>query len=568
MAFLAFFVYFQVTDHDFITFDDYEYVVENENIKDGLNGTSIGWAFTSTHSANWHPLTWLSHMADVHFHGMNPGMHHLTNVILHTINGFLLLAALRLFTGCFWRPVIVAVLFLIHPLHVETVAWVSERKDILCTFWAFLVLISYYWYTRKVGKRYFLVLILFVFGLMSKPMLVTLPFVLLLLDYWPLRRLTFPGAGRDDSSGTHVPKRSYRFVLMEKVPFLAVAFASCVITLKAQQEYQAVYDLSFWYRLLNSISTYGCYIWKSLVPTGLSPFYPHPGQNIEYWQLFAAGALLLFITYSSIRSMSRHPFFIVGWLWFLGTMVPVIGIIQVGMQSMADRYTYIPTIGLYIMAAWGLERLTRRGRSIRYVAAALVTVYCLGISVAGHVQAGHWKDSTTLFSHALKLDENNWMAHGNLGEALFRKKDLVSAEKHLKKALDLNPVFFTAHYNIGLVYENFFRFDEAIYHYQRAAEDESQIAKVHNSLGRVYMGKNNMKKAIFHMKKALEFNPADIVALNNLGVAMEIMGRLDDAAFYFSEALKVDPESEQARNQLIEIRKLQEKKLRRGGRFQ
>jgi protein O-mannosyl-transferase len=429
-------VYGQVAGHEFLNFDDYAYAAKNPHVSTGLSSANAAWAFTSTEASNWHPLTWLSLQADASVFGIKiPGGFHVTNLVLHILSTVLLYVALRRMTAAAWPSAAVAALFALHPLHVESVAWVAERKDVLSTVFWMLTLLAYAWYVERPDwKRYLLVAASLGLGLMAKPMLVTLPFVLLLLDWWPLGRLRSPGgAGR---------------LVLEKVPLLALAAISCIITVIAQQ-HAMTGDQTLDIRLQNAAVSYMAYLGKTLWPTGLIVLYPYP-EVIGLWQWLAAFLALAFITATVWRASRRRPYLAVGWFWFLGTLAPVIGLVQVGMQSMADRYTYVPLIGLFIMAAWGLADVAAAWPKVRPVIATLAVTVLVVLAGAAAVQAGFWKNSVTLFRHALEIEDRNALAHNQLGEALALSGDTDGALAEFEKAMAIAPGYAEAYANAAV----------------------------------------------------------------------------------------------------------------------
>ena len=429
-------VYLQVGNHEFLNYDDEDYVTKNLHVASGITGTNIVWAFTSVEAANWHPITWLSHMADVQFFGMNPQGHHLTNVIIHSGSTLLLLLLLFRLTGALWPSTFVAALFALHPLHVESVAWIAERKDVLSALFWFLTLLIYAEYTvKRKPVLYVLALFSFVLGLMSKPMLVTLPVVMLLLDFWPLNRYEF---GEREPGLRHVSVRVLALV-KEKIPFFACSLLSGIITLYAQKGAMSDLELiSVPLRIENSLIAYVKYIGKTVWPSDLAMLYPHP-QSIPLWQAICSLLILLLVSGAAIRAWRRYPYLAVGWFWFIVTLVPVIGLIQVGAQSMADRYTYIPLVGLFVMAAWGIRDLTQ---NLPYREGILALLAAAVISVSTALtwqQLGYWRDSVSLYRHTLDVTTDNVIIHDNLGITLARKGDLDAAIQEYRKAMRINP---------------------------------------------------------------------------------------------------------------------------------
>jgi protein O-mannosyl-transferase len=487
-------VYLQVLGNGFIQFyDDGSYVLRNDHVKSGIDA---GWAFGSFYNANWHPLTWMSHMLDYDLYGDNPAGHHATNLILHTANVLLLFLLLNRLTRSRWKSAFVAALFAVHPLHVESVAWVAERKDVLSTLFWLLTTWAYVLYTEKPGtRRYAYVIVLFALGLMCKPMLVTLPFTLLLLDHWPL-------GNRRQTVDNRLQKGLGKLIL-EKFPLFALSAASCVVTYLAQQKGSAVgtfKEYSLGIRIENSLVSYVTYLAKTVWPSKLAVLYPHPGTGLPVWEAVGAGLLLVGITLLVIRAAGKRPYLPVGWFWFLGTLIPVIGLVQAGDQAMADRYTYVPLIGLFVMIAWGIpeimeawehggsggserptsnsQRSTSKGQirnpksEIRNANASLLVPACVvivALSVCTWVQLGYWKDDATLFEHAVVVTKGNYGMHGNLGAIYIFKNDYGKAILHLSEAVrikpdaaDLRGMYGTALFSSGHVDEAIKQFSEAL----------------------------------------------------------------------------------------------------------
>jgi tetratricopeptide (TPR) repeat protein len=467
---------------DFINFDDPNYVLENAHVQAGLTWSGVAWAFRAGHASNWHPLTWLSHMLDCQIYGLKAGGHHATNLLFHLGDTLLLFFVLKRMTGTLWRSAFVAGLFALHPLHVESVAWIAERKDVLSTFFWFLTLWAY---ARYVGESkiqsprarayYALSLVLFALGLMSKPMLVTLPCLLLLLDYWPLRRFETTARQFDPSR--------LRPLFYEKLPFFALALAASVVTFRVQSASGAVRALDYIpldSRLLNAIVAYSSYIQKMFWPADLSIHYLLP-KSWPSSQLTMAAVLLAGIS-AAVIWLGRRPYLLVGWLWFLGTLVPVIGLVQVGSQAMADRYTYVPMIGLFLMTVWGVSDLTqgwRGGKMVSGLAGVLVITSC---AVATRLQLQHWRNGRTVFEHALEVSPDNHIAHNNLGSALAADGNLTDAKAHYVEALRYYPSFPNALYNLARAQADQNQFEEAITNYQRALELQPEMIEALNNL--------------------------------------------------------------------------------------
>lgn len=543
-------IYRQVNEFEFVSFDDPMYVQENVHVHGGITRDSIIWAFSTTYAGNWHPLTWISHMADVEIFGMNPGMHHMTNVFFHIANSIVLFLLFAGMTGSTWRSAFAAALFALHPLHVESVAWISERKDVLSAFFGLLSLLCYAWYTRRPGVvRYIPVLLLFVLSLLAKPMFVTLPFVLLLFDFWPLRR--FPVAGHpapesgkgSGGDGGRLSRAFPLYLIAEKVPLFALSALSSIVTFYAQHKGGAVSTLELlplWERAGNAAVSYASYLGKMLWPAHLAVFYPYPA-GLGVFKAAAAAAMLAAITVLCIHGMRRFSYMIVGWLFYLGTLVPVIGIVQVGSQAMADRYTYVPLIGIFIMTAWGITDLLQGSALKRHVlvgASASAIALC---SFSAYTQAGFWKDSMTLFSHALDVTEGNYLAHDSLGGALQKQGDFDRAISHYRQAISLKPGYRLALNNLGSALYAKGRTAEAISQYRKTLRMYPEYAGAHYNLGVALSACNRTEEAIRHYREAIRLDPDNAEARNNLGFILAGQGNCREAVSLYREALRIKP---------------------------
>jgi tetratricopeptide (TPR) repeat protein len=538
-------VYAPVWHHDFVNYDDDRYVTENAFVKNGLSPASIRWAITATHASNWHPLTWLSHMLDVELYSLEPAGHHLTSVVLHAVNAVLLMWVLFLMTGRFRPSLLVALLFALHPLRVESVAWVAERKDVLAGLFWMLTLLAYGRYARRPGAtRYGLVIACFALGLTAKPMLVTLPFVLLLLDVWPLRRMA--------GEASVIRRR-----VVEKLPLLALSAASVAITLVAQKGGGAMRASEIWplgHRLANALVAYVAYLWKTVWPTGLACFYPHPAavNAAGSWMRWAvvAGLLLAMATGGAAVAMRRRPHVAVGWFWFLGTLVPVIGIVQVGSQAMADRYTYLPLIGIYIVVAWTMSEWIEGSKRLRTFLVPVVAIVLVTFAALTWFQVGHWKNGQALFEHALGVTRDNYVAHNNLGSLFESRGDLEQAATQFEWALRIRPDFPPAHNNFGLVLTKQGDPPRAIEHFERAVGLDPGYAEAHNNLGAAFQRQGNSARAAEHFERAVSLDPDHAEAHNNLGIILERRGDLVRAAERYERALQIDPDFAEAHSNL------------------
>ena len=553
------FVFWQVRNHQFITLDDNNYVLDNPYVRRGPTPGSVAWAFTTMHASNWHPLTWLSHMFDCTLYGLNPGGHHVTNLLFHVASSLLLFLALRRMTGGLWESGLVAALFALHPLRVESVAWVSERKDVLSAFFWMLTMWAYARYVQRPEiKKYLIVLLCFVLGLLSKPMLVTMPFVMLLLDYWPFGRFQFGTWSGDRHSSTPTsldprPKRSsLRHLVLEKTPFFALSVVSSFLTFLAQQRGGAVQPLEFiplGTRIVNSLVSYAGYIWKMIWPSGLALLYPYP-DRFPAWEVLGAILLLVFVSVLVARAARGRPYLVVGWLWYLGTLVPVIGLVQVGMQAMADRYTYVPLIGLFIMVAWGFSDILKGWRYQRVVFAVSGSLVVSAFMIVTWVQVRYWRDSLSLFQHSLEVTVNNYQMHNNLGVALARQGRSQEAMAHYAEALRIRPHLPQVKNNIGGILFQEGRIQEAITQYVEALRITPNYADAHSNLGAALVREGKLEEAILHYEEALRIKPDYAEVHNNLGFALTRQGKLEEAVAHFTEALRLKPDYIDAFNNL------------------
>ena len=549
-------VYGKIYTHDFIGYDDDKYVTQNYYVGQGLSKESVIWAFSSTHASNWHPITWLSHMLDVKLFGLNPGAHHLTNLFFHLCNSLLLFIVFRNMTACVWRSGVVAIMFSIHPLHVESVAWVAERKDVISTFFWVLTLWCYARYTQKPRMtRYLSVVGFFILGLMSKPMVVTLPFVLLLLDYWPLKRIQAGKTyGHADKHNAGLPLRR---LVYEKIPLLVLAGISCTITLLVQMKGEAVGLLDVHppvMRLANAAISYVKYIEKLIWPHDLAILYPYPA-GIPAWQVFGACALLGAITFLTIRYRKKLPWLFAGWFWYAGTLVPVIGLVQVGIQARADRYTYIPLIGLFIILSWGMTELFRNWR-YRKIALAVIATMAFFVQISSaRAQVSYWKNSMSLFEHALKVTDANYVIHNNIGFELFLQGQKNKALRHYKEALRINPDFEMAHINLGSALFSQGKKAESFAYYQNVLKDKPNFAGVHYNFGVLLLRTGSIDKAIIHFQAALRIKPNYAEVYNGLGAAMISQGKIEEALANFRQAIRIKPDLVEAKTNLKNLSK-------------
>jgi cytochrome c-type biogenesis protein CcmH/NrfG len=543
LAVVTLVLYNPVNRHPFVNYDDDRYITQNPHIRQGLTADTFIWALTSTAQANWHPLTWMSHALDVSLFRLNPAGHHFTSVLLHAVNAILLFLLLMWATSRLGPSLFVAALFAVHPINVESVAWVAERKNVLCTLFFLLTLWAYGWYARKPGwQRYLAVAALFAAGLAAKPMVITLPFVLVLLDYWPLARVREANAGADKTQSTFPWSR----LVLEKLPLLALSAASAVITMQAQQAGGAVrstVEFSLGVRMANAIYAYAMYLWKAVWPARLAPLYPHPGDSLATWRVLIAAAVLLSITSLVWRSRARH-YLLVGWLWFLGTLVPVIGLVQVGEAAMADRYAYIPLIGIFVMIAFGVADWAEQKELAVWAAIAGATILA-AFALVTYRQIGFWQSNEDLWSHTLAVTQNNFVAENNLAGALILEGKEEEAYPHFEAAARINPKDPMSRSNLGTYYQTHGRMREAVEQYEAALEltsDSGLLAQTHANLGAAYYRLGELEAARRNFEEALRLNPNQAKAWLGLGHVLARTGHKPEALDAYQNALKISPD--------------------------
>lgn len=560
----------KVSNYDFITYDDGVYILENGNIQSGLTKEMLLWALTTFYASNWHPLTWVSHSLDIQFCGLNPGCHHMINVLFHTLNSLLLYLFLRKMTNKPAHSFFVACLFAFHPSHVESVAWIAERKDVLSTFFLMALFYTYAYYVKKPSiSKYIGMLFLFTCGIMSKPMVVTAPFILLLLDFWPLNRISSDNTKKMFVHILHLSK--------EKIPFFLLSCLAGVLTFWAQSNWGAVVTLEkipLYVRLSNSIVSYIRYIGKLFYPRNLAVFYPFP-QSVETEIVLPALCCLIALTILSVISFRRFPFLIVGWFWFVGTLVPVIGLVQVGSQSMADRYTYLPYIGLFIIIAWSVSHLAEKfnfPRLLVSLSGIIVIALCMWTTWN---QLTFWQNSETLFSHAIDITSDNTVAHDNLGSIAFKKEDYHKAEWHFRESLRINPrninainnlggclykqqrysesllLFLKSYslnprsgiaYNIANCYLKLGQFEKAVEYFEIAIEKEPTLVDAHKMLGIVLFQRGDYQAAVDHFSFFILHKPENSMILQKMGSAYEHLQEFEKARQFYQKARIVDPD--------------------------
>jgi protein O-mannosyl-transferase len=555
LAVMTFGIYAQVIGHQFITLDDPTYIQENSMVNRGVTRAGLAWAFTTFHAANWHPLTWIAHMIDSQLFGMNAGGHLLVNALIHVANTLLVFWFLLRTTHTRWPSALVAALFALHPLHVESVAWASERKDTLSAFFGLLSLIAYVRYAEAPSSgRYVWTAITLGLGLLAKPMLVTWPFVMLLLDCWPLRRL------RDPMAKEHLWGASHReaatgivSLVWEKLPLVALVAASAVITSVAQSHGGAVRtftDFPIVPRLSNALVSYAKYLVLTFWPNDLAVYYPLAPTGIPAWQIIGAAFLLIGITAFCLFQGKIRPYLIVGWLWFLGTLVPVIGLVQVGGQTMADRYFYIPSIGLFIAVVFGLADIAKTRRVAPLLNAAIAGVFLLVLATLTNAQIHLWSNSFTLYNHALAVTPPNLHIEYNLGLAMGGSGRYDEAAAHFEKTLQIDPNFYDGLVGMGVTRTLQGRLPEAIEYFQAAIRSQPDAPKAHVQLALALWKQNRDQAAVEEMRRALQFAPKDADIRADFGLALELVGRMPEAIEQLHEALRLNPNSAEAHNNL------------------
>jgi protein O-mannosyl-transferase len=575
LAAVTLILYSPVGRHPFVDYDDQSYVFQNDHVKAGLTWDTLTWAMTATDYSNWHPLTWISHALDFQLFGLNAGAHHWTSVIIHALNAMLLFLLLWRVTGATWKSLMVAALFALHPLNVESVAWIAERKNVLCSFFFLLALGAYGWYAREPDvrrenvRRYLVVALMFILGLAAKPMVITLPFVLMLLDLWPLRRIAGWG---EPSAAFPVPQRPLSRLVLEKLPLLALSAGSAIITMVAQTVSEVpTQALPIGVRLETSFYAYAMYLWKAIWPAHLAAVYPHPGRGLPLWQLFLGGLIVVIGLIVAWQQRLTRPYFTVGWLWYLGTAVPIIGIIQVGIQVIADRYAYIPLIGIFVIAGWEASALADRARlgvAPRAVAASLILA---ALAFTTFRQIGYWQSTVDLWTHALQVTENNSIAENFLANELFSLGRYQEGMAHLRTYVGLEPLDPSAHARVGADYEDHGRLPEAIHEYETAIRAEQvleaagqpglpadMLAMTYVNLGLSYAQSGDAAKAQASMKQAMVIDGDAVVRMASglarylpthpsaqgyirLGLLLTQLGQQQEAQQAFAQAQKLDP---------------------------
>ena len=549
LAIIVWLVFGQTLQHEFLNYDDDAYVYRNPNVMAGLTRRGIMWAFTFAEIGHWHPMTWFSHMLDCRLWGLQAGGHHLSNVLLHATAAILLFLTWKQMTGALWRSACVAALFAVHPQRVESVAWIAERKDVLSGVFFMATILAHARYVSKPSFiRYALIVVLFAFGLMSKGMLVTLPFLLLLLDFWPLQRLKISKSIWQPEERTMV-----RRLVAEKIPLFMLSAASCVATNLSPEKIAPALQLSVPSRIGNALVSYVLYIKQMFYPAGLALPYFNPPGGFPLWQEGAALALLLGFSLGALALWKTRPWLTVGWFWYLGMMAPVIGLVQISYYARADRYTYLPHIGLYLLATWSAAELPHGYRHRRKILTATALVVIAALTMSAHVQASYWHDSERLWRHVLDTAPNNYVAHTNLGLALNQDGQVEAAIAEYQAALQIQSAHPATYNNLGNAFLQLERTQDAIAHYQKALDIEPGFFQAHNNMG-IALGQNGqLAEAIIHFQKALEIAPTYADAHSNLGSALLLSGKLDMALPEFLKALEIRPNSAEDHKQLADL---------------
>ena len=602
-------VYWQVRNYTLVNFDDSSYILNNSHIRTGLSFEGIAWAFSFPGFDYWHPMTWLSHMLDCHLYGLKTGMHHQVSLILHILNSMLLFLVFRKMTGAVWRSAFVAAMFALHPMNVESVVWLAERKNVLSAFFWLLTMLTYTHYSKRPSVfRYLPILFVYTLGLMSKPILATLPFVFLLLDYWPLCRINLTHSVSNNqkitkSNNSEFKRSSIFHLALEKIPLIILSAVCIFLSSLAVQRLGTVIStasVSMNLRIKNALVSYIGYIVKMIWPHNLAVYYPYP-QTLPLWQVVSAGMLLLCISFLVFRVVRSKPYLAVGWLWYIGTLVPAIGLVQAGLwPAIADRFTYVPFIGLFFIIAWGVPALVvqwqYREIKLGTLAAALFAI----LAVTTYSQVGYWRNSITLFEHALDVTNNNYIVQHKLGEALKLQNKTVAAAKHYSEALQIKPDFFPTrlnlgiilrdegklneaidcfssalrlkpdraepHYELGITLEKQGDFDGAIRHYLEALRIKPDYAKAHNNLAIILSRQKKRKEAVFHFHEAIRIDSDYADGYCNLGIIYADQGDIENAVLYYRKALQLNPGMVQALHNLSWILASCENERYRNGR--
>ncbi len=543
IAMVTFIVYWQVHNFEFVNYDDPKYVTENPHVTSGISWENIRWAFTTTHASNWHPLTWLSHTVDCQFFSVNAGRHHIVNLLLHIANTLLVMVVFYRMTRALWPSAFVAAAFALHPLHVESVAWIAERKDVLSTFFWLLTILAYISYARRpCAWRYLWTMFLLALGLMAKSMLVTAPFVLLLLDYWPLRRFG-QSAAKLPAGAAEFKRSSFWLLVLEKVPLVFVSVAVGVVTLLAQENVTvSMRGLNMHSRTANAVVSYAIYLWKTIWPVQLAVFYPHT-ITVPVWQQFAAGGLLAAVSIAAVGLRRRYPYLLVGWLWYVGTLLPVIGLVQAGLQRYADRYTYVPLIGIFVIIAWGLADIFRTAFYRKLLMGVSATIVLSALAVGTYFQTGVWRNNVTLYQHALVVTGDNHVAHNNLGIVLREQGKTDEAIEHFRAAAAIFPAYGDAIANLASALLEKGQVDSAIAYCTDFLRDGRDHVEVRNNLANALRQKGDLDQAAEQYRAAIRLRPDAWQLYYNLALVLADKGQLDEAIRQLEQAQVLAPDN-------------------------
>jgi Tfp pilus assembly protein PilF len=547
---ITFITYSNVREFGFYNYDDDVYVTGNQHVQKGLTAENIRWAFATGSASNWHPLTWLSLMSDYTVAGLNAGYYHTVNLTFHILNTVLLFLVFSKMTGAQWQSAFVASVFALHPTHIESVAWIAERKDVLSAFLWMMTIWAYIWYTKKPEfKRFIPTIVSLALGLMAKPMLVTLPFVLLLLDFWPLKRMHInkisPGNSSKEKSSGKISGIPVSRLIVEKLPLIALVVASSIITFIVQRQGGSMRwseeTLPFFTRIVNAVAAYGYYVVKSIWPDDIVIFYPHPGTMMPVWQIAGSAILIVGISFVVIRAWEAKPYLFVGWFWFLGTLLPVIGIVQVGWHFIAYRYMYIPLTGLAIMAAWVIPEISflrsTGGKRL------LFGVGCIVLAVTAfstNTQLKYWKDSKSLFEHTLKVTQKNWLANNNLAIVLAQEGNDARAASLWQEAVRIKPDYVEAHHNLGILYTKKKDFNNADYHYGEALKYDSTYRGLHYSYGWSLSSQGKIDEAFLQFREAVRIDSLDAASQYALGTILFSQKKYAEGADRFRKVLEIN----------------------------
>ena len=540
-------VYWPVQNYDFINFDDPTYITENSHVQTGFSVDGLRWAFSTNYFGLWNPMVWLSFMLDFHLFRFNAGGYHWTNVIIHIFNAILLFLLFRHLTGTIWRSAFVAALFAVHPINVESVAWIAERKNVLSTFFWMTTMLCYVWYAKRPGwKRYVPVLISFAMGLMSKPMLVTLPFVLLLIDYWPLNRTAI---AIEETTGhpLNLKKEKISFLIMEKIPLFILSAIVIFLTIGAPRTDQTIYTTFAW-RMGNVVFSYVAYLKNLFSPLDLHVYYL--SLSVPFWKLFACAVFLIFVTIFVCRYFKRHPYLPVGWFWYLGTFVPVIGFIQIADHTMADRYAYVPFIGIFMMIAWGGEKVFPKTVFLKKILIVLFILIIIFFAVTSRNQIKIWENTVTLFNHVIEKDPKNHLAYQVIGQEMAKRGEHEKALTYFDTALKIHPQFFPAYSNKALVLKKMGKHDEAMKNFETAGRLNKNSPELFYNLSFIYLEEGNYEESLQYALKAIRIKPDYEEAYNIAGIASVEAGKIKEGIDYFQKSLRINPRNLHAQRNL------------------